>query len=196
MTEKQQERIRLKIKRIKSELAADKKRWGGFYDDSRGLRYLPLELYIKLDDYSGGKRYINWFYKNFPDDGAFPTFLFECSFILYQTNNKIEAQKKLFELFTSNIYVIDKFLGQEIFPKELNQSSNLSDIEYLEYFQYAGAQEKFMSYAEWITETISKEKFKRACNDFVHLEQLLFKEKEYEKRVEIIAKRQQLLEQF
>jgi len=43
MTPKQEERIRNKIARIRKELAADKKRWGGFYDDSRGLRYLPPE---------------------------------------------------------------------------------------------------------------------------------------------------------
>jgi hypothetical protein len=113
MTEKQQERLRKKIKNIKSELAADKKRWGGFYVDSRGLRYLPLEYFIKLRDYSGGKRYMNWFYKNFPDGGGFPEFLFECVIILYSTNKLKEARKKLFETYTSNTYVIEKFLGNE-----------------------------------------------------------------------------------
>jgi len=44
MTPKQEERTRSKIKMIKAELAADKKRWGGYYDDSRGLRYLPPAL--------------------------------------------------------------------------------------------------------------------------------------------------------
>lgn len=114
MTEKQQERIRLKIKKIKSELATDKKRWGGFYDDSRGLRYLSLEYYIKLKDYSGSKRYLNWFYKNFPDDGGFPEFLFECSIILFYSGKLKDAQRQLFETFTSNTYVIDNFLGNPI----------------------------------------------------------------------------------
>jgi hypothetical protein len=57
MTPKQEDRIRTKIKRIKAELAADKKRWEGYYDDSRGLRYLLPALYLKLEDYSGGLRY-------------------------------------------------------------------------------------------------------------------------------------------
>ncbi|MFW5793677.1 MAG: hypothetical protein ACOCWC_05285 [Bacteroidota bacterium] len=61
MTPKQDEKIRNKIARIRKELAADKKRWGGFYDDSRGLRYLPPELFIKLKDYKGGLRYLRWF---------------------------------------------------------------------------------------------------------------------------------------
>jgi hypothetical protein len=72
LTPKQEERLRLKIKRIKSALAADKKRWGGFYDDSRGLRYLPLRHFIELEDFKGGLRYTNWFEKNFPDDICFP----------------------------------------------------------------------------------------------------------------------------
>ena len=41
MTSKQIERIKKKITKIKQALAADKRRWGGFYDDSQGLRYLP-----------------------------------------------------------------------------------------------------------------------------------------------------------
>ena len=59
MTEKQQERIRTKIKNIKLALADDKKRWGGEYDDSRGLRYAPPLLYIQLADFSGGLRYLS-----------------------------------------------------------------------------------------------------------------------------------------
>jgi len=47
MTEKQQERIRNKIGKIKKALAADKKHWGGFYHDGKGLRYLIPELFIK-----------------------------------------------------------------------------------------------------------------------------------------------------
>ncbi len=34
MTEKQKERVRNKIAKIRKELAADKKRWGGYYDDT------------------------------------------------------------------------------------------------------------------------------------------------------------------
>jgi len=72
MTPKQQARLQNKIKKIKSALAADKKHWGGYYHDGGGLRYLPPGLYIQLEDYSGGLRYLNWFKKNFPDD-AYPS---------------------------------------------------------------------------------------------------------------------------
>ena len=85
MTPKQAERLRANITQIKKELAADKRRWGGFYDDSRGLRYLPPALYLKLGDYSGANRYFNWFSKNFPNDMGYPIFLFEWTLALFKT---------------------------------------------------------------------------------------------------------------
>ena len=63
MTEKQAEMLRQQIKKIQLDLAADKRRCGGFYDDSRGLRYMPPRLYIKLGDYFDGLTYLKWFYK-------------------------------------------------------------------------------------------------------------------------------------
>ena len=94
MTPKQAERIKNKIKKIKTALAADKKRWGGFYDDSRGLRYIPPQLYIELNDFTGGLRYLNWFNKNFPDDSGYPDFLFEWTIVLFKTGRLKMPRKK------------------------------------------------------------------------------------------------------
>ena len=82
MTDKQVERVRKKIEKFKKALAADKKFWGGEYHDGGGIRYIITEQYIKIQDYKGGLRYLNWFHKTFPDDGGFPVFLFEWTFIL------------------------------------------------------------------------------------------------------------------
>jgi hypothetical protein len=77
MAPKQEERIKNKIDRIRKELAADKKRWGGFYDDSRGLRNLPPEQFFKLKDYKGGLRFLRWFNRTLSDDNGCSIFLFE-----------------------------------------------------------------------------------------------------------------------
>jgi len=61
MTEKQIERIRIKIARVKSALAAYKKRWGGYYDDSGGIRYMAPGLYLKIRDFKGAMNYFRWF---------------------------------------------------------------------------------------------------------------------------------------
>jgi hypothetical protein len=196
MTEKQQERIRLKIKKIKSELAADKRRWGGFYDDSRGLRYLPLGYYIKLKDHSGGIRYINWFYKNFPDDGGFPEFLFECTIVLFYSKKPEEARRKLFETFSSNTYIIDKFLGNKINQIEKYEGSNIAGIEYLNCFNYTSADEELSEFTKWLNETYNSDLFKSAANEHIEMQRQLKVEHEYEKRVNLVKKMRALVDRF
>ena len=65
MTDKQIERVKAKIEKYKKALAADKKYWGGLYHDGQGIRYLIPEQFIKIKDYKGGQRYLNWFGKEF-----------------------------------------------------------------------------------------------------------------------------------
>jgi hypothetical protein len=74
MTEKQIERVKVKIDKYKKALAADKKYWGGTYHDGQGIRYIIPEQYLKIKDYKGGLTYLTWFNKNFPDDSCYPIF--------------------------------------------------------------------------------------------------------------------------
>lgn len=73
MTDKQKDKIRERIKKIRLALASEKRRFGGF-DDSSGIRYLPPRLFIKLGDFGSGLKYLKWFQKNFPDDTGYLTF--------------------------------------------------------------------------------------------------------------------------
>ena len=98
MTPKQNEKVKKKIADIKRTLAAEKKKFG-CYDDSRGLRYLPIKYFIQLRDYTGGQTYLKWFDKTFPDDHGFPEFLFERTIILFKTGRIKEAEQKAFETF-------------------------------------------------------------------------------------------------
>lgn len=93
MTPKEIERIRLKIKKIRAALAAEKRKFG-WYDDSRGMRYLPPQLFVKIQDYKGGLVYLRWFQKNFPDDIGFPDFLFEWTLILFKNGKTERCRRK------------------------------------------------------------------------------------------------------
>ena len=162
MTPKQQERIKTKIKKIKAALAADKKRWGGYYDDSRGLRYAPPRLYIQLGDYSGGLRYMNWFNKNFPDDGCYPHFLFEWTVILFKTGRLQEAEKKAFQTYCRNTYLFDKFFGNEIVPINKWEGSNLEIPAYaISSFDYSQSQDNLIDFSAWLRHLIKTDKFKQ-----------------------------------
>src|SRR5690606_20246296 len=104
MTDKQRQRLRDKIEKVKRTLTAEKRRLGCF-DDSRGLRYLPTEMYVRLGDFDGGLKYLKWFDKNFPDDIGFPEFLFESTIILFKTGNLEQAEEKALKTHFSNTFL-------------------------------------------------------------------------------------------
>jgi len=109
MTPKQIERVKNKIKLIKSELAKDKKVWGGQYHDGRGLRYLPTSLYLQIGDSTGGLRYVNWFDKNFPDDVGSSLYIFEAILLLFKSKKTKEAELKLKKHKVELEYILDLY---------------------------------------------------------------------------------------
>ena len=167
MTPKQAERIRAKIIQIKKELAADKRRWGGFYDDSRGLRYLPPALYIKLGDYSGANRYFNWFAKNFPDDIGYPIFLFEWTLTLFKTQKMALAEQKALQTFRANTYLFHAFLQRPPHGRNIREWSNWASQELAEDLPYAKTDKELTDFAEWLEAFMGSEGFQRFTEDFL-----------------------------
>ena len=183
MTEKQQERIKGKIRQIKSALAADKKRWGGVYEDSRGLRYLPPALYMQLGDFPGGLRYLNWFNKHFPDDCGFPDFLFEWTIILFQAGRRKEAERKAFRAFCRNTYLFDRFFGRPIVPVPKWEGSQLESPGFaLHHFSYSSKQDGLADFAAWLDRLIHTETFRRLSEKYIDIHRRLKDESDTETR--------------
>lgn len=159
MTLKQTERIQIKIAKIKKELAADKKRWGGFYDDSRGLRYLPPELYLKIQDYAGASRYFTWFHKNFPEDAGFPVFLFEWAITFFKMGKLKNAEDKILETNSSNAYIIHDFLEIENNDSSISENSNWQTSVVAQNLPYSKNDPEFLDFADWLSEFIKEERF-------------------------------------
>lgn len=193
MTPKQEERIRIKIARIRKELAADKKRWGGYYDDSRGLRYMPPELFIKLKDYKGGLRYLRWFNRTFPDDIGYPTFLFQWMLVLFKTGNLKETEKKAFETFFANNCLFDKFLEKEHLSIKKKESSNGEKPDLPETFLYSKNDPEFADLAEWLENFRTSDQFHKFANELKEIERKLAAESDVETRGALIDKRQHLI---
>jgi len=186
MTPKQIERIKKKIIVIKRELAPDKRRCGGFFDDSRGLRYLPPELYLKLNDYSGALRYFNWFKKNFPDDIGFPIFLFEWTITLFKTQQIKEAEKKALQTFSSNIYLLDKFLEKESLEINKLENSNWASADLVQNLQYSKDKKELTEFADWLGIFVTNEKFCKFANKFIELKVKLKMEPVGQKRTALV----------
>jgi len=179
MTDKQKERVRNKIAKIRKELAADKKRWGGYHDDSRGLRYMPPELFVKLKDYKGGLRYLRWFDRAFPDESGYPLFLFEWTLILFKTGNLKEAEKKAYQTFFSNRYFLHKFLGIEV--ESLFESKN-SNPEIAGNLIYSKDDPEFAEFSEWLDSLLKSEKFNEFAKELTDIDNNLEVEPAGEKR--------------
>jgi hypothetical protein len=194
MTEKQIERIKNKISKIKKGLAADKKHWGGYYHDGGGLRYMPPELYIKIQDYTGSLRYFNWFDKNFPEDSGFPTFLFEWAITLFKTKRLKLAENKVKHTFYSNTYLLDKFLDKELLQFNKSEDSNWQYEQLIDDFIYSKNHEDMKEFAEWLNTYIKSEDFLAFANEFIEIKSKLKDEPVGEKRSYLVKKEYELLE--
>jgi hypothetical protein len=197
MTIKEQERIKNKIRKVKAFLAADKKRTGGSYDDSRGLRYIPPQLYIALDDFTGGLRYFNWFNKNFPNDICYPDFLFEWTLVLFKTGRPKEAEKKAFKTFCSYPLYFDLFFGKKLDNLEKREGliDKTPDIT-VNRILYSNKQDVLTDFSTWLTEFIATEKFKQLSNKYLDIQHQLKTEKVTETRHLLIQQEGQLIKEL
>ena len=194
MTAKQEETIKKKITQIKRGLAQDKKHWGGYYHDGRGLRYLPPELYLKIKDFSGAFRYFNWFTKNFPEDIGSPIFLFEWTITLFKTERIEKAEKKAMETFSSNTYLFDRFLKMELISIDKLESSNWESANFIEHLKYSKDQEEFTDFAEWLETFTQSAGFSEFAKKFLEIQTTLKTEPVGQKRTELINRRRILVE--
>jgi hypothetical protein len=173
MTEKQIERVKIKIEKYKKALAADKRYWGGQYRDGQGIRYIIPGQYIKIGDYKSGLRYFNWFAKTFPEDSGHPIFLFEWTLVLFQNNKLQDAEKKAHLTFFANTYLFDKFLGNEPLQLDKNESSNWDFESLVQYFHYSRKNLEFAAFADWLEGVLQSREFLDKANEFIELERQL-----------------------
>lgn len=176
MTDKQIDKVIARIAKLKKELADDKRKWGGEHHDGRGIRYVITEQYLKIQDYKGGLKYLNWFDKYFPDDSGYPIFLFESAFILFKCNKLKDAEKKVHRTFFSNTYLLDKFLGNEPLRIEKNESSNWENESWLKYFYYSSKSPEFSEFVIWLNEILNSRSFLDKANEFIEIEVKLISE--------------------
>jgi len=156
MTPKQIDRVLNKIKKIRKEINDEKRQFGG-YHDGRGLRYIPFELYLKIQDFKGGLTYLRWFTKTFPDDIAMPEIMIISS-IIYFKNGKIkDAEKKALQAYFADSYVIDIFIDREI-KRENDSNLDLNTLK--DYFSDLKKQNDLSDFQEWLTDFENTEIFK------------------------------------
>jgi len=117
MTEAQLNRKLKKIKRFKKALREERKRIGGLHDGG-GLRYAIAELYFEIGNYSKTNLYLNWFYKNFPDDATFSYFQLGAAVTYFKVKKRNLAIRELVALNTGNLYIVGLLLKRTVVDHE------------------------------------------------------------------------------
>jgi hypothetical protein len=166
MTEKQKEKIKIQIEKVKRSLTAEKKKFGGL-DDSRGLRYHLTALYIKIGDFSGGQRYVKWFKKNLPNDIGAPNFLFESAIISFKTGLLEQAEEYALKTYFSNRLLIDKYFNNEAAQEKNTDESRLRN------FHYRYDDDYLVDFSNWLHNFMKTDKYIRTTNEFDELERQL-----------------------
>ena len=195
MTEKQIERVKLKIDKYKKALAADKRNWGGSYHDGQGIRYVIPAEFIKIADYKGALRYFNWFEKNFPDDSGYPIMLFEWTFTLFKCGKIAAAEKKAYNTFFSNTYLFDKFLGKEPLQLDKNENSNWANKSLVDHFTYSNKNTEFVEFGEWLETILQSRKFLDKVNKFIEISRQLKIEPVGKKRNNLIKRLYKIIDE-
>lgn len=182
MTEKQIERVRTKITRVKRELAADKKRWGGYYDDSAGLRYAAPGLYLKIRDFKGAINYFRWFDKNFPDDCCYGEFFLEWSLTLFMLGKAEDARQKVTDAYFRETRVLNKFFGRNVtMVDETIDSFELYWSE-TQLLAYSAEEKDWADFAVWLESLLTSEPFLSMSKEYLEIQNQLKAESDPAKR--------------
>lgn len=185
MTPKQVERTQKKIKAIRAGLAAERRKFG-CYDDSRGTRYLPPALYIKIADYKGGLTYFRWFARNFPDDVGFPDFLFEWTYILFQNGKLKDSQSMAKRTYFSNTHWIPEFLGLPPDQRPKEEWSSTEQAGFLQYQNYSRDDAQWRDFADWLEGFYAEDTFIEIRERYIQLQKQLLDNQDSERRLELL----------
>jgi hypothetical protein len=184
MTEKQIEKIRLSIKKHRTALTTEKRKYGG-YDDSAGRRYYISELYMQIADYKGAITYKKWFDKNFPDDIGGPILSLNWS-IAFHSLNQI-ADTKIYTIDTAfqNVYLHRLLLNKEVHKIDMYEDS-YNMLEYAQSLIDYCRKVVTKPYLDWLSSFIESEDYQVPINRFIALNKLLKDEDDTDKRIELI----------
>ena len=172
MTPKQVERVQNKIKRIRNEIYEEKRLYGG-YHDGRGLRYIPFELHLKIQDYKGGLTYLRWFTKTFPEDIGMPVIMLMASLIYFKNHKIKDAEKKALQAYFADSMTLDIFFER---PIEQAKDSNFDLNAIQDFLEDLKKQNDLTDFQNWLGDFEKTQTFKDYKSNYLELNLKLDKE--------------------
>jgi hypothetical protein len=172
MTEKQVEIIKAKIKSCRARLASEKRRFGGYFDNS-GIRYQIPELYLRIGDYKGALTYFIWFAREFPGDTAFPFFNLFWSFTFFKNKREKDAVRLAYKTAFSNTYLINLICKRETNSIDKSESAGSENLDYAK--EIAEWCDKLLTkdFRTWLCTLNETEEFRSNMNKFISIQKLI-----------------------
>jgi len=195
MRDQIKERLTKRVSKIVTTLEAEQARFG-WIRDRRGMRYLPTDMFLRMEDYSAGLEYLKWFGINFPKDKGFPEFLLEWTIILFKTGNFKDAKKMAFRTYCSNIYFFNNYFGQEITPIKKFEKSDHEAADYVKTVHFKEGNPKMTDFDEWLKQVSSFKKFVELTEKFVEIRKKLLVEQDSMVRNQLNRQERALVEEI
>jgi hypothetical protein len=195
MTDKQIERIRKTIKIYRGRLSAEKRKFGGYFDNG-GTRYIIPEFYLQIQDYKGALTYFRWFSKEFPEDIGFPSFNLFWALTLYQNKKISEAITKVYKTAFSNTYLIDLICNKETLRIDKSELNGAENLDYAKQIVEGCNKLLTSEFKVWICQFIETADFKSNLNKFISLQKLIADEPVGPLRLKLIKESDKLERQL
>jgi len=185
-------KLRGRISSYKSALKKEKKDYG-YINDGSGKRYLLFCLYFVLDDLNQSREYFKWYKKEFSDDVGEPIQKLCWALSLHRMKDDDEAKQMLADLMLSNIYLIPNIIGLDVLKYDIWHSSNLADIDYVEYIPSEVRESIKESEILWMDQLYNSFEFRRIRKRYIEIYNELQHTKELEKRRKLLNESRTLL---
>jgi hypothetical protein len=191
MTEKQIDRIKLKIKKQRTALVAEKRLYGGFHDGG-GRRYYIADLYIQIADYKGAITYKKWFDKNFPDDIGDAMMSLNWSIAYHGLDKFKEAEIFAIDTAFQNIYLHGLLLDRVVDRIDMFEPG-YDILDYTESHLKDFKKSVTKSYLDWLSIFMTTDDYKVSVNRHIAISKLLVDEKDHKNRIKLLDNTRELI---
>ena len=183
MTDKQIEKIKIKIKQQRTALLAEKRLYGWFHDGS-GRRYYISDLYLQIGDYKGAIIYKKWFDKNFPEDIGDAMVTMNWAIAYHELGKTKEAEAYTIHTSFQNIYLHGLLLDRLVEKIDIYESG-------YDLLEYTKSQIKDFrkvvtkSYLDWLSGFVKTDDYNIPINRFIAISKLLKDESDPNNRIKL-----------
>ena len=180
-------KFRERATRLTRALANEQKKYRHI-EDGAGKRYLIVHFYVLAGELKKALAHYGWYEKYCSDDVGEPFHYLYWALALYRTGEIKRANAKLLETMLQNVYLLPILLGGRHDAYDIWHGSNMEEPDYIteappDFLPQLSEQER-----SWIGEQFNSFRFRRAREEYIATYGALKREKDIDKRRQILRR--------